>query len=141
MNNLKKYFYRIGVVLFLIFVNACGQKDPNLHDIIWFENNSYKTLFVKATVDYPDTLIYFSNPASAGNEYKILPNSSDDPLRLRDTYEELFRQIDTLIVFVFDAQVIEDIAWETVKSDYLVLRRYNFSYQDLENINWKISYP
>jgi len=32
----------------------------------------------------------------------------------------------TLMVFVFDAAVIETVPWSTVVHDYLVLKRYEF---------------
>ena len=68
-------------------------------------------------------------------------NTSDDPLRLQDTYEGRFEQFEKVMVFVFDAQVLETTPWDTVKAKYLVLKRYDLSLQDLESMNWTITYP
>ncbi len=69
-------------------------------------------------------------------------NTSDDPLRLQDTYEGRFEQFRKVMVFVFDAQVLETTPpWDTVKAKYLVLKRYDLSLQDLESMNWTITYP
>jgi len=139
MNAIVKYI--IGILSLLMLSSTCCKKDENKHDLILFINNSNKTIFLKSSVGFPDTLIHFSNPALAGNSNKVAPKSSGDPLRLSDTYEELFRQIDTLMVFVFDSQTLEIEPWDTVKKNYLILKRYDLSLLDLKNKNWVITYP
>jgi hypothetical protein len=53
----------------------------------------------------------------------------------------LFRDIDTLSVFIFDAQVLENTPWDTVKAKYIILKRYDLSLDDLNKLNWTITYP
>jgi hypothetical protein len=107
MKTIEKY--SLAFLSFIVLNISCCHKDENKHDLILFKNDSNKTIFLKSSADYPDTMIHFSNPALAGNSNKVAPNSIGDPLRLRDTYEELFRQIDTLMVFVFDSQTLENV--------------------------------
>jgi len=46
-----------------------------------------------------------------------------------------------MMVYVFDAHVIETTAWDSVKANYLVLKRYDLSLDDLKRMNWTITYP
>ncbi|MCD8528648.1 MAG: hypothetical protein LRY27_01410 [Chitinophagales bacterium] len=48
---------------------------------------------------------------------------------------------DTLTVFIFDAQVIEDSTWNSIRDNYLILKRYDLSFQDLDSMGWEITYP
>jgi hypothetical protein len=139
MKTIEKY--SLAFLSFMVLNISCSHKDENKHDLILFKNDSDKTIYLKSSVDYPDTMIHFSNPVLAGNSYKVAPNTIGDPLRLTDTYEELFRQIDTLMVFVFDSQTLENVPWETVINNYIILKRYDLSYLDLNTINWTIIYP
>ena len=47
---------------------------------------------------------------------------------------------DTIYVFIFDAEVVENTSWEDVARDYLVLKRYDLSLDDLKQLDWKITY-
>jgi hypothetical protein len=131
----------IIILLIFIFLSSTCEKDKNLHDLIEFTNNSNYNLFVCADWWYPDTLINFSNPALAGDFYKVSANSSDDALKIRDTYEGRFEQHEKIMIFVFDAQVLENTTWDSVKANYLVLKRYDLTLQDLNDMNWTITYP
>lgn len=140
---MRKMNIMILILSFLscVFIDSTCKKDKDKHDLIMFTNNSNKIIFVKGSWDYPDTTINFSNLALAGNFYKVSANSSDDPLRIKDTYEGRFEQCEKLIVFVFDSQVLESTPWDTIKVKYLILMRYDLSLADLQKLNWTITYP
>jgi hypothetical protein len=106
----------ISIILTCILLSSMCEKDKDKHDLIMFINNSSKLIYVRGNWEYPDTAINFSNPALAGDFYKVGANSSDDPLRLRDTYEGRFEQFEKVMVFVFDSQIIENTSWDTVKA-------------------------
>jgi hypothetical protein len=48
---------------------------------------------------------------------------------------------DTLMIFIFDAEVIETEEWSDVVHSYKVLKRYDLSLADLKRMNWTITYP
>jgi len=61
-----------------------------------------------------------------------------------DCYEAEFHPIgifDTIYVYVFYASVVENTPWEVVARDYLVLKRYDLTLEDLQRLDWKITYP
>jgi hypothetical protein len=139
---------RIIIVLFtaLFFCVACF-RDKDCHYAITFINNSNNTLYIDWCGAYPDTL-WIGDPNPLLNDYnKVLPFENNcSSLRSRDcfcynfNYPELVRD-DTIMVYVFDADVLENTPWDTVKAKYLVLERYDLSLEDLERLNWTITYP
>ena len=140
MKFMKKMTIILSFLTCVLLSSTC-EKDKDKHDLIMFTNNSSELIYVRGSWEYPDTAINFSNPALAGDFYKVAANTSDDPLRLQDTYEGRFEQFEKVMVFVFDAQVLETTPWDTVKANYLVLKRYDLSLDDLNRMNWTITYP
>jgi len=109
-----------------------------------FVNSSQEDVYVSFDTLYPDTSIYDPNPAFSPETNKVLAGeTSKSVLRLRSNWEATFKDIpsDTLMVFVFDAQVLETTTWDTVKANYQILKRYDLSLQDVKDMDWTISYP
>ncbi len=46
-----------------------------------------------------------------------------------------------LMVFLLSKDTIEQVSWEQITADYLVLQRYDLTLEDLEASNWTITYP
>lgn len=42
--------------------------------------------------------------------------------------------------FFLDKDVVDNVPWETVREDYMILQRYDLSIADLEKLNWTIYY-
>lgn len=51
------------------------------------------------------------------------------------------RHIDTICVFVFKTEVIEQYSWDSIRSNYLVLQRYDLSYEDVAYFDYEICFP
>lgn len=137
------------LLLAAILSGTCKNEDENCHRTILFTNTSSKDLYIQASGGYPDTLSLrneFPNPALNADLYEVNSNSKNDRgLWRRDCYELAFGDViipsDTLIVYVFDAEVLENVDWTEVVNDYMVLKRYDLSLEDLEDMNWTITYP
>jgi len=59
-------------------------------------------------------------------------------------YENIFRRSswsDTVFVYVFNAATVERNPWSVIARDYLVLQRYDLTLEDLQRLNWRITYP
>lgn len=134
----------------LLFLGStCNKEKIDCHKTITIFNNSKKDIYVLCDTQYPDTLYFghFSSPASDSSKYKVPANSSsDNPLRNRDCWENDFTYgdliaSDTLMVYVFDANVVETVDWADVVHYYMVLKRYDLSMEDLKSMNWTITYP
>ena len=134
----------------LLFLGStCKKEKEDCHKTITVFNNSEKAIYVSFDTHYPDTLYFghYSGITSNAFANKILAKSSSDrPLQNKDCWESDFNygvQIpsDTIMVYVFDAGVLEKEDWETVVHDYMVLKRYDLSLDDLKRMNWTITYP
>jgi hypothetical protein len=104
-------------------------------------NVSEKAIYVSWTRDNSDTsLNQITNPTYNPQIEKVAAHSIQ-----KDYYsapsKAIFKHIDTLTVFVFDAQVVESTPWDTVKARDLVLKRYNLSLDDLNKLQWLLTYP
>ena len=49
--------------------------------------------------------------------------------------------VDTLSLFIFDADTFNNYSWEEIQSGYKVLQRYDLSPEDLRVLSKKITYP
>lgn len=138
----------IPIILFtLAFVSfSCG-KDRNCHNRISFVNKSNKDVYViKNTSGYPDTNYYRYDPSPtlSQNVYKVNSHkASTSSLQYSACYEAIMKppESDTVMIYVFDAHVLETTPWDTVKAKNLYLKRYDLSLQDLQQSNWSITYP
>lgn len=101
---------------------------------IYFANNSNKSIVVNYYSSYyPDTIIldYCDTP----------PIESQDTGRIYETIGTLpdfFRPydvlLDTVSVFVYDADTVNYYSWDTVVKYNLILQRYDISMSDLEEL-------
>ena len=136
------------LVLGILFLGStCNKNDEKCHKTITFINNTADKLYVAPSGNYPDTISFagMPNPILDPNFSKVEANESNSQaLWKRDCLEYLFEDLipsDTLMVYVFDADVLETTPWETVISDNLILKRYDLTLEDLQNSDWTISYP
>jgi len=147
--NIKtmKMNFLILIVAALFFNQACTDKEENCHKTITFKNKTTDTLFVVGSTFYPDTSIYsgIPNPVLDPNFTKVLPDENNTRVLWgRDCIELDFKDLissDTLMVYVFDAHVLENTPWDTVKARYLVLKRYDLSLEYLKQSDFTIKYP
>jgi hypothetical protein len=137
---MKNFFYIILISLTFIS-STCSEKENDKHTSIAFTNNSDNSVYVISQFYYPDTLIKFYFTPEGNSFYKISAHSKGVPGHLTDNYEDRLKEIGKVMVFVFDAEVLETTPWETVKANYLVLKRYDLSLADLQRMNWTITYP
>jgi len=130
-----------------LLASACKKEDESCHKTIKIVNQSDKSIYVECTYGHPDTayFVYEPNPALSPEMYKVSSGETNSrALWSRNCWEtnfEVYLPSDTLMIYVFDAQVLETTPWDTVKANYLVLKRYDLSLQDLEKMDWTITYP
>ncbi len=54
-------------------------------------------------------------------------------------YENMVK--DTLSVFFFHQDTLQKYKWQEIKDKYKILKRYDLSLNDLQNLNFSIPYP
>jgi len=138
------------IALLLIFVlfssNTCEKEDDECHKSILFVNNCENSIYILWDTSYPDTVYFGHGPGpEVESANLILPHETSlKPIQERSCWEEIIAgdriPSDTLMVFVFDAY-IENTDWSDVVNDYMVLKRFDLSLEDLEKMDWTIAYP
>ena len=152
---MKKSLLKIIVVALLFFTVffSCFDDKPNSHFHIPFKNNADYSIYVYpsskeqylAFPRYQDTILqpYYPDPSLDTAHYKIMPKFEDNtPLFIMSAYESVFGyEFDTLLVFIFNADTLEMLSWDTVRAYYKVEQRYDLSLEDLQNVDFKLSFP
>ena len=90
---------------------------------------------------YPDTLLPREN---IGHYCRRIPftkteyfNTEYDSKEIRDHFGEK----DSLMFFVFSADTLNKYSWDEIREGYNILKRYDLSINDLDSLNWTITYP
>ncbi len=144
---MKMNLTALVVAFCLLLSSSCGDKDKDCHKTISFNNSTLDSLYVVSSYHYPDTISFIGipNPLLDPDFTLVLPNEVNSRVLWgSDCVESDFKhQIpsDTLIIYVFKSQILENIPWDTIKANYLVLKRYDLSLDDLNRMNWTITYP
>ena len=125
----------------LLIVNSSCDMDKHEGLKLRVNNISEKAIYVSWTSDNSDTsLNHITNPTYNPQTKKVEAHSVSNGYYGAPS-QAYFEYIDTLSVFIFDAQVLETTSWDIVKAQYLVLKRYDLSLDDLNILNWIITYP
>lgn len=139
--------WKILIILILFFNQACGDRLVDCHKTITFTNKTSDTLYVISAYEYPDTMAFriLPNPLLDPYSTQVFPYEDNTKVLFsRDCLELVFKDFipyDTLMVYVFDGQVLKTHPWDSVKANYLVLKRYDLSLEDLVSMNWEITFP
>jgi hypothetical protein len=139
---MKVSLNRILIIMALSLMQICcrspfGGEDDKLVIV----NNSSTRLYVYPQINHPDTSIGSYNPSKNKTAYEVLPNS-ERRIASRSWDQAVTRSAsDTLMMFFYDADMVDTTDWDIVVSDYLVLKRYDLSLEDLQGMNWTITYP
>ena len=133
-------------------ITCIPRENENCHTAIRFSNNSDKRLRVAIRpidpimfpLNDPFDIAKFSG-VSMGSRPVVYAHEQNNRSATQGTVciENMPRwnYSDTLFLFIFDANVIENTPWEVVARDYLVLRRYDLTLEDLRRLNWQVTYP
>ena len=46
-----------------------------------------------------------------------------------------------MTIFLFDKAVVDTVPWDKIREDYLVAKRYEYTLEQLDSLNWTIVYP
>ena len=131
---------------FLLFsfllLTGCKLYMDKVYGIEVVNDSSDEVMFFVASLGwenlYPDTLL----PATELSFRSIASGRSST--RYSDLeWEEIIQELpaDTLSVFILDPVVLENRAWEDVRDNYRVLKRYDLSITDLERLEFRVTYP
>lgn len=130
------------LILIVLMASCCESTDIEL--TIRIDNNSNHAIstFIALPNDvgvaYPDTTLPF-NEISMQTAAPGQSNYYDFGF----SGEELFSTLpsDTMSVYFFSTDTLNNNTWEEIRENYLVLRRDDLTFEDLEAMDWSIDYP
>jgi len=101
---------------------------------VYFNDNSdYLAL-------YPDTLL----SGYTDRLREILIGENVSVAGGSASWKDVFKvtvPFDTLSLFVFHTDTLNKYSWAEVQTSYKILKRYDLSLEDLEHLDYKLSYP
>lgn len=153
---MKRKSFNLLFIGLVILVSSCELFIPD--HMIAFVNNSDSDIYCRWTTSYPDTLDIEYHTVVNDSYSKVSAHSSLDNIIVgRYDAISVIKSIptDTLLVFVLDATTIDSIGDDLVNSwmplyksmddkqlyDWLVIKKYVLSVEDLERMDWTITYP
>jgi hypothetical protein len=128
----------------VISTTSCGNKIGR--EIIGLQNNYRDTIYVLAAWAgmehvYPDTALPINRlgmryvpPGTKGviSETGMGGNWASSFLTLPS---------DTLSIYLLDAKILSLYDWSQIRDNYMILKRFDLSFQDLKSSNYIITYP
>ncbi len=132
-------------IILLVMVNAllaCGSKrNPFFTSVLKLNvnNQTSRGLIINISEAYPDTSIPLNNSKMFG----VPPGSKTGKVFKGKKWSDVFARTpkDTLSVFLFSSDTVVVYSWDEIRSGYKVLKRFDLSQQDLEAMNYTVTYP
>lgn len=133
------------IILFIFCSLTCKKDKYDCHFTRSFKNETNKKIYFETSDRYPDTVIRngLQNPVKTPELNAVLP-FSDNTYKRKSCIEAIYLHSipsDTMMVYVFDAVVLENTDWETVKANNMYLQRYDLSLEDWKKLNFSIPFP
>lgn len=121
----------------LMLLAATCTKDDDYQKYIWLVNNSNNSFTAVPSFDSPDTSFN-----SFRGSYDVLPNQRN-PLGSKIGWRNRIKNIEdsTLILFLVDRDTLSTHSFEDIMSEYRITKRYDLTVEELESMDWTISYP
>lgn len=127
------------IIIGLVFLFCYGASCDNYGIYrIWVENKTNKGITFLVSKYYPDVTI----PDEESNLRGVQPNERT-PYDIHEKISEFFESLpaDTLSIFIFSNDAFAAYTWQEIRAGYKILRRYDLSRQDIENMGRTITYP
>lgn len=120
---------------------GCEALIPDKEYPFYLKNDGSKDIYFNIVYSYPDTLL----PETLN--YVFLVKAGEKQLMTASTHKLSAKEFakyfpsDTLCIIFFSADTLNTYNWDIVRNEYKILERREYSYQDLENTSWTITYP
>ena len=136
---MEKFGYRTYIIL-LCILSIFIQCDP-WDSRMKITNNSNSAIYFNYSFAFPDTTLRpEDNPVTSDDFYRIQSGETvTNPIMGR--WESKFDISDTLMIFIFDETTLKTVPWDTVRKNYMILKRYDLSLEDLVRMDWRVTYP
>jgi hypothetical protein len=137
--KIDKNMKKIMIILFIaiMFIKAgCSYLVESVY-CIKIQNYSNDTIRFYDSYTYPDTLINKDKP-----RLKWVIPQTHSPLQSKKDFDKvLVSPNDTMNIFFFSEKALNTYDWNKIVNDYLILKRYDLSLSDLQNLKFEVTYP
>ncbi|MDY0202419.1 MAG: hypothetical protein RBR40_15675 [Tenuifilaceae bacterium] len=145
-NKNRRLKSRVPILFAMAFAlviggSDCSKRDSDCHNEITIINNTEKVLYFYYSDKYPDTSIIDYDPSLALDFYKVKSYSSKIHYDRDGCFDMYLNNGNKLMYFLFDSLVLASVPWDSVRENYLIIKRYDLSLDDLNRMNWTITYP
>lgn len=141
MRKIKLSFTIIFLIFLIASCSLLGYQGDEKMDTLTLINLSDKDILFEELIykQSYDTLIqeinYFKDP-----KFSIVHSlKSKDTIKFKTWMTA--NSMDYFVLFYYDENIVNTIPWDTIRANYMILKRYDLSYEDLERMNWTITYP
>ncbi|MCD4792612.1 MAG: hypothetical protein K8R54_05215 [Bacteroidales bacterium] len=135
---MKIFYYLINLILlFLISCDGRELKDENFQ--IQFINNSKHKILLSCSYNYPDTSLTETTSTGCGNIEPYSTENCQNNISWQNAYSH--NEFKILCFFVWDIDTIEKYGADICREEYKILKRYDYSLESLEEMNWIITFP
>lgn len=122
----------------MVFCISCGKRKDEVR-YLHVQNHSENEITLKFSSDFPDTAFALRNlrligSIEAGDDGSYVSKLGWDNLAKANSTS-------TLSFFVFDSGIFSQYPDSTIEQNYMVLERRDLSLDELEVLNWTITYP
>ncbi len=135
----------IQLFFITVFFTSCDWFVMDRYYSICFNNNSKNSIAVYFTRPFPEPDPFYPDTSLTDNKpnLKEIPINEKRYWKISFEYKYLFDAIpsDTISVFILHADTINKYPWEEIRDGYKVLKRYDLSLEDLERMDYTITYP
>ncbi len=130
----------ISLIIFVIATaSTCAKNKADCHYYYTLKNNTSSAFYFGWS--YDSALSRLDYPPTASPETYKCEANTEKSHRLNRCYEDDLSYFGKMYIFIFDAQVLETTSWDTVKHNYMLLKRYELTKVQLDSVNWYIKYP
>ena len=130
---MKKVCVLFSIVL---LATACPMDS---FEIIWVKNKSNETIVITGGYILPDTLLPQIKPQRlvtiSVNESRMLADDAHDRHLTR------MKNGERLTIFVLSKDSVDNHSWEYLRENNVILKRYEFNWQELQEMGGSVSFP
>lgn len=140
MKKIIKKTLNFSIVLMLTFA-MYGCPEPFPEQTLTYENLSNEdVLFEESIKLYPDTSLMDKNPFEKMEVYNLRTIKVGKEFKFNGDYQGYLKNFSKFSVFIFSKKVIDTTPWDSVRNNYLILKRYDLDLKTLDSLNWRVTY-
>ena len=134
----------MNIFIYLVVITICCASSCKKNNFfegayrIRVQNNTNVTIAYLVSYSYPDTII-----PDQYNNLSGIQKMDYTPFDSKVEWDKVFteKKASKISFFFFSPDTIAKYGWDNVRSGYRVLMRKDFTLKELQNTNYKVTYP